>query len=94
MNYYLNFMRLHFPILGVPWLFYIRYDSKRFLSACFHKILRLRGATVARLTPDQKVACSNHVVVNYLCAINFSQICSISSRFLLNFTNESSVTFI
>ena len=25
----------------------------------------LRGATVARLTPDQKVACSNHVEVNY-----------------------------
>ena len=25
---------------------------------------RLRGATVARLTPDQKVACSNHVGVN------------------------------
>ena len=24
----------------------------------------LRGATVARLTPDQKVACSNHVGVN------------------------------
>ena len=23
----------------------------------------LRGATVARLTPDQKVACSNHVGV-------------------------------
>ena len=23
----------------------------------------LRGAMVARLTPDQKVACSNHVVV-------------------------------
>ena len=28
----------------------------------FHR--RLRGATVARLTPDQKVACSNHVGVN------------------------------
>ena len=26
----------------------------------------LRGATVARLTPDQKVACSNHVGVNVL----------------------------
>ena len=24
---------------------------------------RLRGATVARLTPDQKAACSNHVGV-------------------------------
>ena len=24
----------------------------------------LRGATVARLTPDQKAACSNHVGVN------------------------------
>ena len=27
---------------------------------------RLRGATVARLTPDQKAACSNHVGVNQL----------------------------
>ena len=27
----------------------------------------LRGATVARLTPDQKVACSNHVGVNDFC---------------------------
>ena len=26
---------------------------------------RLRGATVARLTPDQKAACSNHVGVKY-----------------------------
>jgi hypothetical protein len=26
---------------------------------------RLRGATVARLTPDQKVACSNHVGVTF-----------------------------
>ena len=26
-------------------------------------VQRLRGATVARLTPDQKVACSNHVRV-------------------------------
>ena len=25
----------------------------------------LRGATVARLTPDQKVACSNHVEVDF-----------------------------
>ena len=27
--------------------------------------VRLRGATVARLTPDQKVACSNHVGVMF-----------------------------
>ena len=26
--------------------------------------MRLRGAMVARLTPDQKAACSNHVGVN------------------------------
>ena len=26
----------------------------------------LRGATVARLTPDQKVACSNHVGVKIM----------------------------
>ena len=30
-----------------------------------------RGATVARLTPDQKVACSNHVGVK-CCVIFFS----------------------
>ena len=29
----------------------------------------LRGATVARLTPDQKVACSNHVGVNNVLAL-------------------------
>ena len=34
--------------------------------------IRLRGATVARLTPDQKVACSNHVVVKPFC-ISFFQ---------------------
>ncbi len=28
-------------------------------------LLRPRGATVARLTPDQKVACSNHVGVRW-----------------------------
>ena len=27
----------------------------------------LRGATEARLTPDQKVACSNHVGVKIMC---------------------------
>ena len=32
---------------------------------------RLRGATVARLTPDQKVACSNHVgVMSFIPHIN------------------------
>ena len=36
------------------------YPLKMFLSSN-----RLRGATVARLTPDQKAACSNHVGVNY-----------------------------
>ena len=30
-------------------------------------VSRLRGATVARLTPDQKVACSNHVGVIIFC---------------------------
>ena len=34
------------------------------------KINRLGGATVARLTPVQKVACSNHVRVT----VNFFQI--------------------
>jgi hypothetical protein len=36
-------------------------------------IARLRGATVARLTPDQKAACSNHVGVNHVLA-NFDKI--------------------
>ena len=35
---------------------------------------RLRGATVARLTPDQKVACSNHVGVIFF--FRFAFICS------------------
>ena len=38
---------------------------------------RLLGATVARLTPDQKVACSNHVGVMYF-------------RIILNFGNAAS----
>ena len=33
------------------------------LPASHRPAARLRGATVARLTPDQKVACSNHVGV-------------------------------
>ena len=36
----------------------------------------LRGATVARLTPDQKVACSNHVGVNdniFFCSLRFNK---------------------
>ena len=33
---------------------------------------RLRGATVARLTPDQKAACSNHVGVKYTYFENYT----------------------
>ena len=36
---------------------------KQLLKYSFTMYVRLRGATVARLTPDQKVACSNHVGV-------------------------------
>ena len=38
--------------------------------------MRFGGATVARLTPDQKVACSNHVRVNdfFLALFNFDLI--------------------
>ena len=32
----------------------------------------LRGATVARLTPDQKVACSNHVGVKTFFCVSFA----------------------
>ena len=42
---------------------------------CNSSMQRLLGATVARLTPDQKVACSNHVGVIYLLffmLLNFS----------------------
>lgn len=35
------------------------------------RINGLRGATVARLTPDQKVACSNHVGVIHHCCLNW-----------------------
>lgn len=36
-------------------------------------IMRLRGAMVARLTPDQKVACSNHVGVMFeIISVNIS----------------------
>ena len=37
-------------------------DTHRIVKPCIR--CGLRGATVARLTPDQKVACSNHVGVN------------------------------
>ena len=43
-------------------------------------IARLRGATVARLTPDQKAACSNHVGVNHVLA-NFDKVKGTSPRF-------------
>ena len=44
--------------------FVINKSIQKWLSSikCY-KSQRLRGATVARLTPDQKVACSNHVGV-------------------------------
>ena len=43
----------------------IRIKSKGFASALSKLMhVRLRGAMVARLTPDQKAACSNHVGVN------------------------------
>ena len=32
-------------------------------------LTRFRGATAARLTPDQEVACSNHVEINLLLTI-------------------------
>ena len=38
----------------------------------------LRGATVARLTPDQKVACSNHVGVKVPFERKFPRISSAS----------------
>ena len=44
---------------------YIFFQSKpvSFTINMKFSYIRLRGATVARLTPDQKAACSNHVGV-------------------------------
>ena len=39
------------------------YISATTFELSYILVSRLRGATVARLTPDQKVACSNHVGV-------------------------------
>ena len=47
--------------------------------------VRLRGATVARLTPDQKVACSNHVGVRYFFRSNVS---IRNGMFILNFNTQ------
>ena len=58
----------------------------------------LRGATVARLTPDQKVACSNHVGVNHFlfeqatrmaCAL-FDSIAAFSLRVRNLYSNNNS----
>ena len=55
----------------------------------------LRGATVARLTPDQKVACSNHVGVNKILNIHASRpllvrpyLCPLESPLLHNDTDR------
>ena len=40
---------------------------------CYFYFSRARGATVARLTPDQKVACSNHVGLKYFLVKNFAK---------------------
>ena len=61
----------------------------RFESCHTRANRRLRGATVARLTPDQKVACSNHVGVMYASiftfyfsiSFEFSQLFAIKSNF-------------
>ena len=43
--------------------------------------IRIRGAMVARLTPDQKVACSIHVGFNFLILFYiFSKICQQSTK--------------
>ena len=41
------------------------------VSAQLYYTTGLRGATVARLTPDQKVACSNHVGVSCVFSTHF-----------------------
>ena len=57
----------HFtPGLALPWdqYWYVKCAKVQLLQNSTHFLVsRLRGATVARLTPDQKVACSNHVGV-------------------------------
>ena len=51
---------------------YIFFQSKpvSFTINMKFSYIRLRGATVARLTPDQKAACSNHVGVTSFVKVN------------------------
>ena len=41
------------------------FDKTNFTHFVSKPLRGLRGATLARLTPDQKVACSNHVGVRF-----------------------------
>ena len=54
---------------------FLRVDAFDIISIviCVHAIVNMRpgGATVARMSPVQKVACSNHIWVNYF--ISFSE---------------------
>ena len=44
-------------------------------------VQRLRGAIVARLPPDQKIACSSHAGVSCSFSIHITGLCIITNRF-------------
>ena len=58
----------HHPIISIFYFYFffpfLPIQLGSILLWAWLYLWRLRGATVARLTPDQKVACSNHVGVN------------------------------
>ena len=70
---------------------FIESYSYRALEECL--FIRPGGATVARLTPDQKVACSNHVRVTFFLQYFFSSLpCSIrnfSFSYILFASNQT-----
>ena len=50
-------------LLLIETVFYLGREYIKF-NEDYSIITRFRGAIVARLTPDQEVACSNHVEIN------------------------------
>ena len=50
-------------LLLIETVFYLEREYMKF-NEDYLIITRFRGAIVARLTPDQEVACSNHVEIN------------------------------
>ena len=64
-------------------------ESVHFCTLIPESIIRSRGAMVARLTPDQKVACSSHVGVKPLVYTVYIEKLIVKLNYLeLNFTNN------